>query len=220
MTTREDLQQEPAPRALARTVGFIVQTLGVGLLLMSTCSCCGLMYVEGGLWHGLGQQYTASAPDRPATMIVLITSAFGSFALIAFGLGLQADRGSVPAVGTCLTSLACSVMYCIGFGRLIGESGQFLLMSVSACLALLFLGVTTISSAAMIQVLRDPPPKPDRIPTIPADAYEDPLSVKKPKTEASDSPSVLPESLQHERERLQRALNELDKLEKDWKNKS
>ncbi|NOG53559.1 MAG: hypothetical protein HND57_04410 [Planctomycetes bacterium] len=217
--TAEQTQPESAPRALARTVGFIAQSLGVGLLLVSTCTCCGLMYVEGGLWHGMGQDFTSTTatPDRPASLIILITSAFGSFALIAFGLGLQADRGRLPAVGACLTSLACTVMYCVAAARLIGSVEQLLLCAVAVCLALLFLGITTITTAAMIQVLRNPPEPEDGPPTIPADAYEDPLSVKRPKPAENDPDSSLPESLQHERERLQRKLSELDKLEKDLK---
>lgn len=209
-----DEAQRPADptaslRSFSQNVGFLMQGLGASMFMLTTCVCCGIAFREGDALHS-GFIDTSSAAGNEAAPLLLITNVLGSLALVAFGLGQQSDRGRAPAIGTAATTTAMVLLY--GVVAVIAESGTdapgggwpFI---VGVVLALLMLLCSLLTWAAASQVLRNPPLSSEP-PTVPADAFPDPLA--RPR-EKYDSPAE--GDIAKRRKRLEDEMRDLEALE-------
>lgn len=198
-------------RSFSRGVGFVVQGLGATLFMLTTCLCCGLAFFEGDAMH-------RGFVDTPPGMtniapLLLFTNVLGSLALVAFGLGQQSDRGRIPAFGTAITSACMTVLY----GLIVGMSVVSANVSsnwpaiAAGVLVVIFLITLLLTWTAAAQVWRHPPLSADA-PTVPPDAFPDPLARPRQK---HDSPAE--GDIARQRQRLEDELHDLDDLERQVK---
>ena len=103
-----------------------------------------------------------------------MSSAFGSLALAAFGLGLQADRGRLPAAGVAVVSTALALCGLVSLRLLLGDEASSGFVIRAGLLTLAAGMLALLAWPACVEVWRNPPPP--GLPTIPADAYIDPLT--------------------------------------------
>ncbi len=220
----------PPPRAFAKGVGLVLQTVGM-VLFLSTCCVC----VSTGLWNPvrapteaveqashdlqtpavtspLGLDDLIAQPARGGVALLVLGMTVGGLALAAFGLGLQSDRrlGAPGATVTCIVLLLLLALAGLGLWR--GEAG----VAVRVWHALLLLVIVLLLGfclAAWQQVRRDPPPvDADVIPPgtkIPYSVYHD------------DPPEVrLANELAHRRARLEAEQRELERLEDELRERN
>ncbi|MCC6906426.1 MAG: hypothetical protein IT430_00665 [Phycisphaerales bacterium] len=196
-------------RTFARGVGFVMQGVGATLLGLSTCACCGIAFWEGNLLHSGALDTSQAAGGNKPAVLLLLTNVLGSLALVAFGLGQQSDRGRAPAIGAAATSAIMAVLYglvvYLGAGA---SSGSQWPVVAAAVLALVMLLCTALTWMAAGQVLAHPPLSA-AAPTVPSDAFPDPLAVKR---ERYDSPAEA--DIARRRERLEEEMRRLDELQR------
>lgn len=198
-------------RAFSQGVGFIMQGIGAALFMLTTCLCCGLAFWEGDAMHRGFADTSGVARNEAAPL--LITTVLGSLALVAFGLGQQSDRGRIPAVGTAVTTASMMLFYgvvVLGSGGTDGHRGGWPVIA-AAVLAVIMLLFSLFTWTAASQVLRHPPAS-SHAPTVPPDAFPDPLA--RPR-EKHDSPAE--GDIAKRRTRLENELRDLDDLERQVK---
>jgi hypothetical protein len=190
---------DPTPRAFARGVGFVMQAVGATGFILSTCACCGISAFA---------DHTVAPLDR-GYFILLFATVVGSLALVGFGLGLQADRGRLPAIGTALTAVVLTFAY-VGAGiSLWMTAAPAVMVLLAAVMALIGVGLSLLAWPAMIQVLVDPPKRAGP-PTVSGDAYRDPWAEERPR---DDSPTR--QHLARRREKIMRELREIEDAERN-----
>ncbi|MFG0329287.1 MAG: hypothetical protein ACF8PN_05245 [Phycisphaerales bacterium] len=203
------------PRAFAQGVGLLLQAIGGVTFFATTCTCCVTAFIGGGMWHS-GPESIGPPPAGPtenpvvmAQAAILLVSAVGSLCLVGFGVGIQSDRGRIPAFGAALTTLVMTGVYGVAAFTLFRAGGQWPAFIVATALTMLALGLTLLTTTAMVEVFVHPPPHPGPR-TIPAEAYTDPLSVSADRT----GDGTLKAEIRRKRERLRRQLEEIDELER------
>ncbi len=196
-------------RTFSQGVGFIMQGIGATLFMLTTCACCGLAFWEGDAMHR-GFANTTGGGPHDAAPLLLITTVLGSLALVAFGLGQQSDRGRVPAVGSAVTTSSMTVVYglVVVLASLGAHDGGGWPALAAIALMVIMLFCSMLTWAAASQVLRHPPLSSEA-PTVPADAFPDPLARPRPK---HDSPAG--GDIAKQRKRLEEELRSLDDLER------
>ncbi len=198
-----------AQRTFARGVGFVMQGVGATLFMLSTCACCGIAFWEGNLLHSGAIDANQTADGNRAAVLLLLTNVLGSLALVAFGLGQQSDRGRAPAIGTAATTVIMTVLY--GFVVYFGagaDGGNRWPIIAAAILGLIMLVCTALTWLGARQVLAHPPLSA-AAPTVPSDAFPDPLAKKR---EKYDSPAEA--DIARRRERLEEEMRRLDELQR------
>ena len=216
-------------RSFSRGVGFLLQAYGAALLLVMTCTCAGFASFEASHWQASGEvamvhqsvnkdggKVVEVAVDegrdqqRRVNIVLLLGSAVGAFCLIGFGVGMQADRGLFPAVGAMITGLVMSAAYgwCVDVMLGLGFSWWGLLFAL--LLGVLSLGVFLMSLGSVVEIFRNPPERCGP-PTVPGDVFPDPWAKGKSADSSYDQP--IRESIEGERARLKKQLEELDELE-------
>lgn len=207
---------EPPPdptanqRSFSRGVGFLMQGLGATLFILTTCACCGVAFFEGGALHrGLIDVETQAPAGTARAQILLVASVIGALALVAFGLGQQSDRGRLPAWGTAITATLMAAGYgAVPFFDLGPQSRPPLIIALSIALAIFFALAAAAAWVAAWQVVQHPP-RSAAPPTVPADAFPDPLA--RPR-ERHDSPAEA--DLAKRRRRLEEELRHLNDIER------
>lgn len=215
LDARTDVPDQPADptagrRSFSRGVGFLMQGLGATLFILTTCACCGIAFFEGGAMHrGVIDVQAEASGGAARTQVFLVASVIGSLSLVAFGLGQQSDRGRLPAWGTAATvSLMAAAYFTVPLLNLGPQSRPGLIMAVSIALAVLFALSAVAAWLAVVQVMRHPPLSAAP-PTVPADAFPDPLAQPR---ERHDSPAEA--DLARRRKRLEEELRRLDMVER------
>jgi len=197
-------------RMFSRGVGFLMQGLGATLFILTTCACCGIAFFEGGAMHrGIIDIQAEASGSAVRAQIVLVASVLGSLALVAFGLGQQSDRGRLPALGTAATATLLAVGYIATPLLDLGpQSRPVIVVGVSWSLAVIFAVAAAAAWLAVVQVLESPPLS-SAAPTVPADAFPDPLAQPRAR---HDSPAEA--DLARRRKRLEEELRHLDDIER------
>lgn len=205
----------PGPRAFAQGVGLLTQALGAVVLFVTCCLCCGVAFVEGDVWQNRSPAETTQArPQDPSSLappsatvghaVLLATSAVGGLCLVGFGVGLQADRGRLPALGSAGTTLAMLAAYAFAVLRLVQGNAGFGFIFLGAALALAAAALCALTIPACAQVIRHPPENAD--PPVTDQAPDDPWARKRD----SDGNLILtPEQAQRREREL---LAELERL--------
>lgn len=150
----DNIKNELQPHAFARTVGYILQATGGIMLILSTCTCCGFAFVEGGKWHSVGTQF--QEPDNLGLTILLLTVGVGAFCLVAFGLGMQSDRGKFPAVGSALTSIIMCVLFFYATWNIYRAGQPWYFFALSLFFLFLSLLISLFCISALVQIIKDP----------------------------------------------------------------
>jgi len=213
--TDQDVDRPADPTTSRRTfsqgVGFLVQGLGATVFMLTTCLCCGLAFFEGDAMH----RGFVDAPPGVINIapLLLFTNVLGSLALITFGLGQQSDRGRIPAFGTAVTSACMTSLYglIVGVSVVSGHVSSSWPAITAGVLVVVLLITSFFTWVAAAQVWRHPPLSSDA-PTVPADAFPDPLA--RPRL-AHDSPAE--GEIAKRRQRLVEKLITLDDLERQVK---
>ena len=216
-------------RSFSRGVGFLLQAYGAALLLVMTCTCAGFAFFEAGRWQTSGDALVLNQSveeqamegenakidvdqneERMANMALLLGSAVGAFCLIGFGVGMQADRGLFPAVGATVTGLVMMGAYGWSVAVLYGLESPWWNVLFGVILGVLSLGVFVMSFISCVEVMRYPVGVSGP-PTVPGDVFPDPWAKGKSADSSYDQP--IRESIEGERARLKKQLDELDELE-------
>lgn len=218
ITRLDALAQAPEPppdpttdrRSYSRGIGFLMQGLGATLFIITTCACCGVAFFEGGAMHRGAIDVQAQAPGGAVrAQIILVASVIGSLALVAFGLGQQSDRGRLPSWGTAIAATLMAAGYFIvpllDFGP---QSRPALVVAISMTLAVVFALSAVAAWLAVFQVMQHPPLSAAP-PTVPADAFPDPLAQPRAR---HDSPAEA--DLARRRKGLEEELRHLDDIER------
>lgn len=215
LTSVPDQPADPTAerRSFSRGVGFLMQGLGATLFILTTCACCGIAFFEGGAMHrGVIDVQAQASGSASRAQIVLIAGVIGSLALVAFGLGQQSDRGRLPAWGTAITATLMAAGYFVAplldFGP---QSRPAIIVAVSVALAVVFALSSVAAWLAVFQVMQHPPLSAGP-PTVPADAFPDPLA--RPR-ERHDSPAEA--DLVRRRRQLEDQMRQLDEFERKYR---
>lgn len=205
----------PGPRAFAQAVGMILQAVGATVLFVTCCLCCGVAFFEGPIWQDQPSAQsvtpldpagarTAGQPPQSGLAVLLTTSSVGGLCLVGFGVGMQADRGRLPAVGAALTTTFMTLAYALAAFRLSqqGAPKGFLLLALAALIGVAILALLALPS--MVQVLRHP--SPGTAPPILDDPPDDPWARRRDK----DGNLIL--TADQARRREKELLAELDRL--------
>jgi len=233
MVREEELSQRVASgaesRSFSRGAGFLLQAYGAALLLVMTCTCAGFAFFDAGRWQTSGDAVVLNQSveeqamegenakidvdqnkERQANMVLLLGSAVGAFCLIGFGVGMQADRGLFPAIGATVTGLVMTGAYGWSAETLYGQGSSWWAVLFSFLLGMLSLGVFVMSFASFVEIVRHPS-KTSGPPTVGGDVFPDPWAKGKSADSSYDQP--IRESIDGERARLKKQLDELDELE-------
>jgi len=220
-------------RDFARGLGYLLQGFGAALLLLMTCTCAGVAFIEAGVWqtsgdaelavndgesmaksedaNGLSEGEQVAALRRKANAAMLVGSALGAFCLVGFGLGMQADRGWKPAAAAGVT---CAVMFA-GYGWAawtawtVDSAWWSVTFAVILCVVSLILAI--FSFGALGSIVRNPPAKVSA-PTVPAAVFPDPWAKSRSAESSYDEP--LKESIGKQRDALRKQLEDLEELER------
>lgn len=215
-TEGDDRPADPTAslRTFSQGVGFVMQAIGATLFMLTTCACCGIAFWEGDAMHR-GYLDTSDVVTDVAPLL-LLTNVLGSLALVAFGLGQQSDRGRVPSIGAAVTTTAMTGLYglVVGLGSLHAAAGLEWPVVVAGVLAVVFLACSALTWVAAGQVWRHPPLS-SAAPTVPADAFPDPLARTR---EKYDSPAQA--DIAKRRKRLEEEMRDLDDLERRVRNQN
>jgi len=232
-TKRASGTKHAEARGFSRGLGFILQGLGAAMLLFMTCTCCGVAFIEAGVWQTSGEAEAVErdAEGRPtgtlkppsprdaarkrAYAVLLVGSAVGAFAMIGFGVGMQADRGRPAAVGSAATCTAMIGVYGWASWSLWSIGAPTMIVGLSVILTAILFLLAGAAWAAMVEVFRHPPRAAD-VPSVPAEAFPDPWAGES--SSASGGAPGEPDrpvraSIAKERERLRRQLEALDEIE-------
>ncbi len=227
----DTLALDVGERTFSRGLGFFLQGLGALLLLVLTCTCCGVAFFEAGAWQSVGSaqmvQYDESGKptgayreadpetnaSRQSNATILVGSTLGAMCLLGFGVGMQADRGKWAVAGALGSTIMMICIYVWSGVNLImvqGWSGRVVLpFAFAMCMVVCFVLVC----AAVAEVWRNPP-RHAGAPTVPGDAFPDPLAIPRAKIESDGTDRPAQRSIIKERKRLQEQLDHLDAIER------
>lgn len=212
--TLDDVNATPSPaRAFSQGVGFIMQSVGATLVLIMTCGCCVITFLDSGRLHEMGTDSLTAYSDVPGAYLALMAVAgVGGFCLMGFGIGQQADRGQRPAIANAFTTTVCMVISGIALATLIRSDEPTGVIVFGLILVVLMTVLTCLAWPAVAAVLRDPLPW-DGPPTVPAEEYPDPWAdttkrMKRAQAKREGAPTKA--ELEQRRQKL---LDELASLE-------
>ncbi len=180
--------EAPAPRAFAQGVGLLTQAVGAIVLFVTCCLCCGVAFVEGEVWQNRSPAEAIQArPHDPSSLspssatvghaVLLAASAVGGLCLVGFGVGLQADRGRLPAIGSAASTLAMLAAYAFAILRLVQGNAGLGFIILATALALAAAGLCALTIPACAQVVRHPPE--NAAPPVTDEAPDDPWARKR-----------------------------------------
>lgn len=196
-------RESGSARGFSRGMGLINQMVGGTIFLGGFCLCCSLSFLiepEGGVsWPG-----TVSG-----STIVLFTTLVGCASLMAFGLGMQTDRGIRPASGAVVTCAVMLVLYVAALVGPVGGSHSLRLAVMTVVLGVITLVLGLLNILAWREVYANPP-ETTEAPTVRAEDFPDPWAETKEKYE-----SPTREAVAKRKRKLQREIERIERIEKD-----